>query len=58
MVIGIVFAGVMSGMATAVVSVAAGHPVETTVLAYMMAGLIGALGFIAMATWQEADVRP
>jgi hypothetical protein len=47
---------VMSGMATAIVSVAAGHPMETTLVAYMTAGLIGSLSFVAIAARQEADV--
>jgi DMSO reductase anchor subunit len=58
MVIGVVFAGVMSGMATAMVSVAAGHPIETTLMAYMTAGLIGSLSFVAIAARQEVDVLP
>jgi DMSO reductase anchor subunit len=58
MVVGVVFAGVMSGMATAIVSVAAGHPMETTLVAYMTAGLIGSLSFVAIAARQEADVLP
>ena len=58
MVIGVVFAGVMAGMGAVVVSVAVGQPIETTLLAYMTAGLIGSLGFVAMAARQEADVKP
>jgi hypothetical protein len=56
MVIGVVISGVLAGLSTAIVSVATGHPIETTLLAYMAAGLIGSLAFVAMATRQEADV--
>ena len=56
MVVGVVLAGVMSGMATALLSVAAGHPLETTLMVYTVAGMIGALGFVATAMRHEADV--
>lgn len=58
MVIGVIFSGVMAGMATAVVAVAAGHPIETVLLAYMTAGVMGSLGFVAMAIRDGADVSP
>jgi NAD(P)H-hydrate repair Nnr-like enzyme with NAD(P)H-hydrate dehydratase domain len=58
MVIGVVFIGVLSGMAAAIVSLSTGHPFETALLAYTTAGLIGSLGFAAMAARPEVDVLP
>jgi hypothetical protein len=56
MVIGVVVSGVMAGFGTAMLSVAAGHPFQTTLLVYMTAGLIGSLGFVAATARQEVDV--
>lgn len=58
MVFGVVFSGVIAGMATAVTSVAVGHPLGTTLLAYVTAGMIGSLCFIAASVRAEADVLP
>lgn len=56
MVVGVVLAGVMSGMASALLSVAAGHPIETTLIVYMVAGMLGAVGFVATATRHQVEV--
>jgi hypothetical protein len=47
----------VAGMATAIASIAAGHPVEMTLLAYMTAGMIGSLAFIGLATRLEPEMR-
>ncbi len=56
MVVGVVLAGVMSGMASALLSVAAGHPIETTLIVYMVAGMLGAVGFVATVTRHQVEV--
>ena len=56
MMMGTVIVGVMAGISTAVVSVAAGHPIETTLLVYMTAGLLGSLGFVAASVSRQVDV--
>lgn len=56
MVIGVVLAGIVSGLCTAMVSAVVGHPFETTVLIYMTAGLIGATVFCATAMRLQDDV--
>lgn len=58
MVIGVVFSGIAAGMVTAAVSLTIGQPIETTLLAYVTAGLIGSVGFAAVATRSMVDVRP
>jgi hypothetical protein len=58
MAIGVILSGVMAGMMTAVASVASGHTMETVLLAYMTAGLVGSLCFAAVAGRQAADVLP
>ena len=57
MVIGVVFSGVGMGLATAIAFLVAGHPIETTLLAYMTAGLIGAVSFIGMASRTPPELR-
>jgi hypothetical protein len=56
MVLGVVITGVLAGMSAAIVSVAIGHPIETTLLAYTTAGLIGSLSFVGMASRQDVDL--